>query len=230
VDDLKRIASRTTTITFDCYGTLIDWSAGLNASLKRLFGPMDSSVDLARRYVETEAEVEGEGYRRYRDVMQETALRTARRLGRPLAPMDAARFAAELPSWKPFADTNEGLALLKKRYRLGVLSNIDRDLFAGTSTQFSITFDFVITAEDVKSYKPAHGHFERLLASAVKREEVLHVAQSLYHDGRACRDLGIAFVWINRYNDGRTDEADVLGEFPDLISFARRVSDDSKVP
>ena len=221
MDEFRRIAARATTITFDCYGTLIDWAAGLNASLARLFGKADSAVDLSRRYVEVEAEVEAGGYRLYREVMQETALRMGRQLGRPSSAAQAARFAAELPGWKPFADTNEALRLLKKRYRLGVLSNVDRELFAGTSKQFSVAFDFVITAEDVRSYKPVHGHFERLLATQAKREDVVHVAQSLYHDGRACRELGIAFVWINRYKDVRTGEAEVLAEFSDLLAFAR---------
>jgi len=234
MSELLKMAGQATTITFDCYGTLIDWAAGLTGSLSRLFPTARRAVahkiaeppttpDLARLYVEVEAEVEAEGYRRYREVMRETALRMGRKLGQPVSAEQSARFAAELPTWKPFADTNQGLQLLKSRYRLGVLSNIDRDLFVETSRHFSVDFDFVITAEDVGSYKPELGHFERLLSSEATRDQVIHVAQSQYHDGRACRELGIAFVWINRYKDARTEEADPLAEFLNLIGFAHAV-------
>jgi 2-haloalkanoic acid dehalogenase type II len=221
--EFEEIARQTTTITFDCYGTLIDWNRGLGASLTRLFGSAKGQQDLARLYVQMEAKVEQERFRNYRDVMKETALRMGRQLGVSIDPSQAAQFAEELPGWMPFPDTNETLALLKGQYRLGVLSNIDRDLFAGTCEHFAVNFDFVITAQDAGSYKPAHGHFNKLMASGVDKNSVLHTAQSLHHDGRPCKELGIAFVWINRYNDAKSENADILREFSDLVSFARSI-------
>ena len=128
--------------------------------------------------------------------------------------------AEGLGHWPLFADTNEALCLLKRRYRLGVLSNIDRDLFDATASHFEIDFDFVVTAEDVRSYKPGNGHFERLLAEHGDRETTLHVAQSLFHDGVPCARFGLAYVWINRYNEPNATAVRPLAEYADLRSLA----------
>ena len=131
-----------------------------------------------------------------------------------------------MPDWPPFADTNEALVSLKRRFRLGILSNIDRNLFAETARRFDVAFDFVVTAEDVRSYKPGHAHFERLLSKHAEPGRVVHVAQSLFHDGVPTAELGIAFVWINRYNDANTARVHRLGEYADLKSFAEVVEDE----
>ena len=131
--------------------------------------------------------------------------------------------AERLPQWWPFSDTNAALARLKKCYRLGVLSNIDKDLFAATAKHFTVDFDFVITAEDVKSYKPGTAHFRQAIASQGPPESLLHVAQSLYHDGVPTAELNIAFVWINRYKERNHTGVRPLVEFPDLCSFADSV-------
>ncbi len=226
VDDLHETLARARTLTFDCYGTLIDWSRGLGRVFREVFGleVADRRHDeLFAAYVQIEAEIEAEPYRLYREVLGMTLERLAAKLGLPLPPDKKDELAAMLATWTPFADTNDALARLKKKFRLGVLSNIDRDLFAGTARHFSVAFDFLICAEDVRSYKPAPGHFERLRQEEGSLDHVIHVAQSLYHDGAAAKKLDLAFVWINRYSEPRASaRADVrpYAEFPDLRSFA----------
>jgi len=210
------------TITFDCYGTLIDWSAGLTQSFREIFGAgmVGHEREWVEAYVQIEAEVESGPYRSYREVLAVVIERLARQFNRSLLPERAARLARMLPGWAPFPDTNHALAGLKQRFRLGVLSNVDRDLFAGTAKQFGVAFDFVVTAEDVHSYKPAHGHFQRLIDAHGGSDTALHVAQSLYHDGAPANELGLAFVWINRYKERNNTAVRPLAEFPDLRSFA----------
>lgn len=219
---LEETLARVDTLTFDCYGTLIDWDAGLYAALAMIFGPSLAArrSELFDAYVVTEAEVESEGHQSYRMVLAETVRRLARRLKLPVAERREGLLADSLPSWRPFSDTNEALLTLKARYRLGVLSNIDRDLFAGTARHFPVSFDFVITAEEVGSYKPAPGHFNRLLEQHATSDRVLHVAQSLFHDGTAAERHDIAFVWINRYGHSNQSAVRPLAALPDLKSLA----------
>jgi 2-haloacid dehalogenase len=210
------------TLTFDCYGTLIDWHDGLQNSFLRMFGEgcRPRLAELSATYVAVEAEFEGGEYQPYSQILVQVAERLAEQFGLPLPPGGADPFPRLLPDWKPFADTNDALRRLKQRFRLGVLSNIDRDLFAKTARHFAVPLDFVVTAEDVRSYKPSAGHFDALLRSHSPASKVLHVAQSQYHDGRACKRHGLPFVWINRYNDVCDPQVPMLAEFPDLQSFA----------
>jgi len=224
VESIHDVLSRVTTITFDCYGTLIDWDKGLRKSLSDLFDNHSAVQTEAffQVYVETEAQVEAEKFRDYRDVLTEVAIRLAKRFSIALSDDRAEAFADMLPMWTPFPDTNDVLTRLKKKYKLGVLSNVDRDLFTGTAKHFPITFDFIVTAQDVGSYKPGPGHFARLFDQHAPREETLHVAQSLFHDGAPARDLDLAFVWINRYNDSSIEAIPMVAEFYDLKSFAEK--------
>lgn len=219
------VFNRTTTITFDCYGTLIDWSAGLWRSFVEIFGPVvaERKQEWFDAYVRTEAEVESGPYLSYREVLAVVTKRLARQFDLPIPIGRGARLAEMLPHWAPFPDTNDALARLKKRFRLGVLSNIDNDLFAGTARQLGVTLDFVVTAEDVRSYKPAQGHFQRLIDAHGGTDAALHVAQSLYHDGAPANELGLAFVWINRYKERNQTAVRPLAVFPDLCSFADAV-------
>ncbi|MHC4696497.1 MAG: HAD-IA family hydrolase [Planctomycetota bacterium] len=224
LDSFDEVLKRTQVITFDCYGTLIDWSTGLRQSFEAMFGgAIEGRWDeMVKAYVAIEAGVEAEPYQSYRDILAKTAERLAKRFDLELDADRANVLVDMLPQWKPFPDTNDALTRLKRRYRLGVLSNIDRDLFAGTARQFDVAFDFVVTAEDVRSYKPGLGHFRRLLDEHADRETVLHVAQSLYHDGVPTGQLGIAYVWINRYNDVNELSVKPLAAYTDLKSLADR--------
>lgn len=219
--DLAKLTDRVKTITFDCYGTLVDWRGGITAALDPVLGDRvpagpTALIDL---YVETEAAVEAEKYRRYREVLSLTEQRLCERLGVAVAG-DSSVLVDSIGNWPLHADTNEALQRLASRYKLGVLSNIDRDLFAQTARNFDVEFDFLISAEDVRSYKPGLGHFERMLAGHGPAESVLHVAQSLFHDGGPAGKLGIAFVWINRYKHENDTDVATDAEFGSLLEMA----------
>ncbi|MCH9035048.1 MAG: haloacid dehalogenase type II [Planctomycetes bacterium] len=220
--ELEQVLKRIDTITFDCYGTLISWAAGLESSLRSVFGDAlpGQQSELFEAYVAAEAEIESGSYRPYRDVLADVVRRLAARFSLDLPEDRVDRMSQDLPNWPPFSDTVGALRRLKAHYRLGILSNIDRDLFAATAQRLSVPFDFVVTAEDVKSYKPGRAHFDRLLTDHANTESVLHVAQSLFHDGEPAQALGIAFVWINRYNEVNKTSVKPLAEFANLASLA----------
>jgi 2-haloalkanoic acid dehalogenase type II len=188
-------------ITFDCYGTLIDWESGIADAFLRAAASVDISLrreDILREYANTERHVESEEYRSYRDVLQDTATRVAFALGWPLAHEDATFLADSLPSWQPFPDTNPALERLAAAgCRLGILSNIDDDLIAATRKHLSVDFDLVITAQQMQSYKPAHAHFTRA-RQRIGDARWLHAAESNFHDIVPANALGIDTAWINR--------------------------------
>jgi 2-haloacid dehalogenase len=204
-------------ITFDCYGTLIDWESGIREAFRGAARAEGVSLDeaaLIPTYAEAEAAVEQEGYRPYREVLAESALRTAAKLGwNPRRPF----LAESLPSWKPFPDTNAALErLAASGHRLGILSNVDDDLLVETRRHFTVPFDFVVTAQQVQSYKPGRAHFDaarRLIGDA----PWLHAAASNYHDIAPTNALGIENAWINR--KGELGERATY-EFRDLAELA----------
>lgn len=187
-------------ITFDCYGTLIDWESGIvgafltEAAKDGIELQPDQVIDA---YAAHEAAVESGPYRSYRDVLGETARRVAETLKWELPPERRGFLAASLPDWKPFADTNPALERLARRFKLGILSNIDDDLLSMTLRHFTAQFDLVVTAQQVKSYKPGLAHFKEAQArSGGKR--LLHAAQSHFHDVIPTRKLNIPVAWVNR--------------------------------
>ncbi|MBI4410812.1 MAG: haloacid dehalogenase type II [Gemmatimonadetes bacterium] len=190
-------------ITFDCYGTLIDWDTGIAQAFAaegaRAGTPLVRDQVLSA-YHEVEPEVEAGEYRPYREVLRVTARHVAVRLGLPLAPEREGFLVESLPSWMPFPDTNPALEKLRGGgYRLGILSNVDDDLLAGTLHHFTVKFDVIVTAQRVRSYKPGAAHFERALAAAGGvAERLVHAARSYFHDVRPARRLGIPTVWVNR--------------------------------
>ncbi len=219
-----QIISGVRLITFDCYGTLIDWESGIRKSLEDVLGSagVHWSEKYFDRYLTTEAQLEAEPYQPYRDILTavEDRLLTEAGVSSPPEP----RLADSQAHWLPFHDTVDSLARLKKHFQLGILSNVDRTLFAHTAEHLKVPMDWVITAQDVRSYKPAHGHFLQMLQkTGLKKEQVLHTAQSLFHDIRPCNQLGIPCVWINRRNERNTTTARPWAEFPDLASFADAV-------
>jgi 2-haloalkanoic acid dehalogenase type II len=164
--------------------------------------------------------VEHERYRPYREVLGITAAQVAHMLGWPLDPARARFLADSLPSWTPFADTNLALERLRDAgIRLGILSNVDDDLLAGTRRHFTVDFDLIITAQQVGSYKPAHGHF---LAARrqIGSDRWLHAAQSNMHDIVPANQLGIPNAWINRRAERALAGGTPMHEFPDLERFA----------
>jgi 2-haloalkanoic acid dehalogenase type II len=210
-------------ITFDCYGTLIDWESGISEAflaVARADGVALERGAVLRAYAELEPVVEAEAYRRYREVLDETARRVADRLGWQISARQASFLSDSLPRWRPFDDTNPALERLAVAgYQLGVLSNVDDDLLAGTLRQLSVEFEIRITAQQVGSYKPAHGHF---LAA---RERIgdrrwLHAAQSYFHDIVPATALGIPAAWINRNHEAALGGGHPVRELQTLAELA----------
>ena len=201
-------------ITFDCYGTLIDWEKGIVAAFQREAARLGRVLDaeaIVAAYHAEEPAVESEAYRPYRGVLTKTAQRVASRLALHIEPDRAGFLAESLPQWPPFADTNAALERLVKRYRLGILSNVDDDLLAATRRLFTVRFDLIVTAEQVGSYKPSHGHF---LEARWRAGEArwLHAAQSYFHDVLPASALEIPVAWVNR----KQEQPDAGGPLPTL--------------
>jgi 2-haloacid dehalogenase len=197
-------------ITFDCYGTLIDWESGILAAVQPVLRAHNASIDpdsLLELYAQLEsaaqAAAQATAFRPYRDILRSVMDGLGAQLH--FTPGEAERNAISdsIPRWTPFADTPEALAHLRQRYRLAILSNIDDDLIAATLGRLPVKFDAVVTAQQVLSYKPDRAHFDEGLSRlGLDRSEVLHVAQSRYHDIAPAGELGFATVWIDR-QDGR---------------------------
>ena len=189
-------------ITFDCYGTLIDWESGIADAF--LAAAREDCIDLTRdgvlrAYERIEPVVEREQFRLYREVLTETATRVAHALQWQLNHRRAAFLVDSIGSWKPFPDTNPALERLQAAgYQLGILSNVDDDLLALTRRQFTIEFDLLITAQQVRSYKPAAGHFDAARAR-IGDHHWLHAAQSNFHDVVPANAMGIPTAWVNRH-------------------------------
>ncbi len=186
-------------LTFDCYGTLIDWEKGIRESFQqelRQRGQTKVSSDrLVTLYDEEERRVEKEKpYKSYREV-QSQAVQAVARSGWNIR--DPNILSESLPKWKPFPDTNPALERLAEHYTLGILSNVDNDLLATTLTHFTVPFQLVITAEEVESYKPSPAHF-KAARKIIGAKRWLHAAGSLYHDIEPATKLGIPAVWVNR--------------------------------
>lgn len=186
--------------TFDCYGTLVDWNAGIRAELGRLFGAEDAAQRLAR-YHELEPLVQSEDPgARYRDVMAAVVARIATEAGRELAPEDEDALGRSLPDWPVFPEARGQLEEARRRgWQLVILSNSDRDLIDASIGAIGVPFSAAIVASEVGSYKPALGHWRAFYdATHADRARHVHVAQSHFHDIVPANQLGIRSVWINR--------------------------------
>jgi 2-haloacid dehalogenase len=194
--------SHFTTISFDCYGTLIDWEAGILPALRSVLASHGQSLPdaaILELYGEFEAEAERGPYQSYREVLQSVVRAFADRLYFDASSAEVRSLHESVPAWPPFADTVVALRELQKRYKLVVISNIDNDLFAKTQRHLGIQFDGVITAEQARSYKPSTNNFQMALRKlALSPDRLLHAGQSIYHDVVPARSLGIATVWVNR--------------------------------
>jgi 2-haloacid dehalogenase len=222
--------SRFDALTFDCYGTLIDWEAGILAGLRGIVAPLGvavGDVELLETYAREEASLEAGPYLRYRDVLARAAARVSGSFGVAADAALCAAFGGSVVDWPAFEDSADALRRLQARFRLGVITNCDDDLFAGSARRLGVTFDWVVTAEQVGSYKPSLRNFEVALARIdVPRERILHVAQSLFHDHVPARSLGLATAWIDRRRgkpgSGATPPAEASPDLvaPDMRSFA----------
>lgn len=186
-------------ITFDCYGTLIDWETGMLAGLRPLLGPNPSDAEILKHYGEVEAELEAGSYLRYREVLARAAKELGRRFSASVSDEAAERFADSLTTWEPFSDTVTSLKTLSERFQLGIISNVDDDLFSETRKKLRADFAVVVTAQQVQSYKPSLRNFEEMLRrSGVPKQNIVHAGQSVYHDVIPAKTLGLRSVWVDR--------------------------------
>jgi 2-haloacid dehalogenase len=216
-------------LTFDCYGTLIDWETGLLGALREALPAAAGEDDdrLLEAYARYEADAEHPPYRSYRQVLAAGLRGVAADLSLDVGDESVARFSESVREWPAFPDSAAALRLLQRRFRLGVLTNCDTDLFAASNERLGVDFDWVVTAEQARSYKPALAGFELALRTIpVPRERILHVAQSLFHDHVPAKQLGLASVWIDRRHDrpgaGATPAASASPDasFPSMHAFA----------
>jgi 2-haloacid dehalogenase len=209
-------------LTFDCYGTLIDWERGILNAFQLVLSRHEvapTEDELLEAYGRHEEANERGPYRTYRDVLALTARGVCADLGVAADDPAVAAFAGSVGDWPAFADTAAALRRLKARFRLGVLTNCDDDLFAASNRRLGVDFDWVVTAQQARGYKPRIENFEALFARVdVPRERILHVAQSLFHDHVPAKSLGMTTVWIDRRHDkpgfGATLPAEAT---PDLV-------------
>ena len=194
--------SRFEFLTFDCYGTLINWESGILPVLRRILAAHGKAADdatLLKLYGDFEQRAEVAPFQPYRQVLASVIAQFGKEVGFAPTPEELGSLAASLPAWKPWPDTVSALHRLKARFRLAILSNIDDDLFASTRPQLGIDFDEVITAQQARAYKPSMKVFELALNRInAPAHRVLHVGQSIYHDVIPAQSLGLATVWVNR--------------------------------
>ncbi len=229
-------------LSFDCYGTLIDWEAGLSAVLTpwaRQHGLNVTEEQLLTEYSTLEAAVEAErpaGL--YPDVLARSMRLLGGKLGAEVTGDDAAQLAGSVPDWPAFPDSHDALAALRDRFKLLILSNVDRASFAGSNKRLGVEFTSILTAQDVGSYKPSPRNFDALADEATRLGigpgKLLHVAQSLFHDHVPAKRAGLPTVWINRRHArpgwGATPApappVTPDWEFPSMAAFATAVDSD----
>ena len=218
-------------LTFDCYGTLIDWETGILKVLRSVLAEHGVATDdnqILETYSEIEAAIEAGPYKAYRAVLSEVIVNFGQQFGFSPRPHEFTALADSIADWPPFEDTVEALRALKTKFQLGIISNVDDDLFAGSNRQLQVEFDFIVTAEQVGAYKPSVKNFEVAIDRiGLPKDQILHVAQSLFHDHLPAKQFGLNTVWINRrrslVGSGATPpaQAEPDAEFPDLASLVK---------
>lgn len=222
-------------LTFDCYGTLIDWETGIVNAMRSVLarhGIEQTDDQILELFGEFETQAQRPPYRNYREVLTTVVNNVGERLGFTLSDEDRDTFANSVPDWPAFPDSAEALRALHKHYRLGIISNIDDDLFAESQKKLGVEFDVLVTAQQVGGYKPDPENFQTLIERVgLPKDQILHVAQSLFHDIAPANDAGLTTVWINRRHDrdgfGATPPQSATPdlEVPDLATLARMVDE-----
>jgi len=232
-------------LTFDCYGTLIDWETGILAALHAALGAAGAAADsdagaaplpgddaLLEAFGRYESETEAGPYLPYRQVLGRVVRAMAAELGRDVDDAAVATFGGSVVDWPAFPDSAAALASLHERYRLGVITNCDDDLFAASATRLGFEPDWVITAQQARRYKPNPRNFELAFERiGLPPKRILHVAQSLFHDHVPAKRLGLSTVWVDRRHDrpgsGATPPATATPDLvvPDMATLARLAAD-----
>ena len=220
-------------LTFDCYGTLIDWEAGLISAMRRAIpaAAVDDEVLLAE-YGAEEAALEAGPYLSYREISARSMSAVARAHGIQPTKDAMADFGGSVVDWPAFPDSRDALAALAQRFELGVITNCDDDLFAASDEKLGQPFRWVITAQQARSYKPSPRNFELAFEQiGGSRQRIVHVAQSLYHDHVPAKRLGLRTIWVNRRHDrpgaGATPPAEAAPDLVvnDMATLARLAAD-----
>ena len=192
-------------ITFDCYGTLIDWESGMLGVLKPLLANHGVDLDdeeILKKFAEFESRQQQGEYLKYYDVLKAVVRRFGEEFNFEPSLAEQNSLPDSIKHWQPFPDTVKALQLLKSRFQLGIISNIDNDLFADTAKHLGVEFDYIITAEQVKSYKPSLNNFKYAIERIeFPAEQIIHAACSVYHDIVPASSLGLTTVWIDRRAD-----------------------------
>ncbi len=189
-------------ITFDCYGTLVDWETGILNGLRPILRAHEVSVtegDLLKAYAEYEAIEETGEFKSYREVLRGVVDRIGVRYGFDPSEVERNALADSISAWPVFSDTVDALRTLSSRYRLAIISNVDDDIFAATARALEVDFDMVLTSEQARSYKPSSSNFALALNRlGLPKDRMLHVAESVRHDIVPANAMGISCVWVNR--------------------------------
>jgi len=220
-------------LTFDCYGTLIDWEAGILHAVRPILDGRGHKLDddeLLESYGRLESTAQAGEFASYEDVLVRVMDGLAAELGFEPTPAERRALVDSIGDWPAFPDTTASLAALKVRYDLWILSNVDDDLFARTAPSLGVAVDGLVTAQQIRSYKPAPLHFTTMLErTGASPDRVLHVAQSLFHDISPAREVGLGTVWVNRRSgrsgSGATPPSAARPdlEIPDLATLVRMV-------
>jgi 2-haloacid dehalogenase len=217
-------------LTLDCYGTLIDWETGIVDALRPVFAAHRVKLDpepTLELYGELEAAAERGPYREYKAILQTVLEGLGSKLGFAPTAEELERFSTSVKDWPAFPDSPAALRALRKKYRLAVVSNVDDDLFAHSAHRLQVRFDWIVTAQQAKSYKPSLNNFRMACDRiGVPRDRILHVAQSLFHDIAPANALGLSSVWVNRRHKKKGSGATPVAqgrpdlEVPDLHTLA----------
>ena len=207
-------------LSFDCYGTLINWEAGILGYIRPVLKRKQCTVSddqILNLYSEFEPRRQELPYRTYREVLAEVMRDFAGEFRVEVSDEEARGLADSIRDWEPFPDAVAALRRLRSRYKLAVLSNIDDDLFALTAPKLGVELDALVTAQQAGSYKPSLRNFEALLKRLqIDKSKLLHVAESSYHDVAPARSLGIATVWVNRRQGRPAAATKLVAEQPDV--------------
>ena len=220
-------------LTFDCYGTLIDWESGIWAALQPVLEAHGNPIAMEQAlelYGELESAAEAGPYQEYKSVLRSVLQGFGARLGFEPTEAELERFSTSVKDWPAFPDSPPALQALKRKYKLAIISNIDDDLFAFSARRLQTHFDWVITARQARSYKPSLNNFRVAFDRiGLPPGKILHVAQSLFHDVAPAKTLGLATVWVNRRQNkggfGATPPAQAQPdlEVPDLSTLAQKI-------
>lgn len=211
------------TITFDCYGTLIDWESGAREFFSRIISRKRKNVkveDFLYRWLEEDLRQVQGPYRPYREVLKASLRRVMEGFGMDYSEIDGEEFVSSIRSWRPFPDVEPALKSLKKRYKLGIVSNTDNDIIAESIRLMGVDFDYVVTAEDVRAYKPSKKVFEYVINKlGLEKDRVLHVSFSPDYDIMPAKSLGLCVAWIDRKGLGESVRFEYDYRFKDLIQL-----------